>query len=322
MSEIAESLLGLLLGFSLDLLLGWPAWLYRRIGHPVGWLAAPVTLLEARLNKPAFSNARRFVSGAVLALSGIAVAGLIWAGLTSLAGALPLTAVWLGLLYWPLIAARSMHDHVAAVADPLEKGDLPNARIAVSMIVGRDPNRLDEAGVSRAALESLGENTSDGIIAPIFWGVLLGPAGMAAYKAINTFDSMIAHRNSRYEWFGKCAARIDDLANLAPARLTGFLYALTTGRRVKSVLKVMCRDAGAHRSPNAGWPESALAAALNVRLSGPRVYDGSISPEPWLNGDCPDPDGSGVRKGLTHYRRLLALTGAGLLGLTVVAVML
>ncbi|RRH72049.1 adenosylcobinamide-phosphate synthase CbiB [Falsigemmobacter faecalis] len=322
MSAISENLLGLILALSLDLLLGWPAWLYRRIGHPVGWLAAPVTMLETLLNKPCFSDARRFVSGTALTLAGIASAGLIWAGLTGLTGYLPLTPVWLAILFWPFIAARSMYDHIEAVAIPLEKRDLSRARNAVSMIVGRDPSQLDQAGVSRAALESLGENTSDGIIAPIFWGVLFGPAGMAAYKAINTFDSMIAHRNSRFEWFGKSAARIDDVANLLPARLTGLLYALTAGRRVKSILNVMWRDAGSHRSPNAGWPESALAAALNVRLSGPRVYDGVVSPEPWLNGEGPDPDGTSLRRGLMHYRRLLALTAGCLLGLTALAHML
>jgi adenosylcobinamide-phosphate synthase len=175
------------------------------------------------------------------------------------------------------------------------------------MIVGRDPSRLDEAGVARASLESLAENTSDGIVAPVFWGVLLGLPGIAAYKAINTLDSMIGHRTERYEAFGWASARIDDLVNLIPARLTGLLFALTSVRP-REALTTMWRDAGHHRSPNAGWPEAALAGALGIRLSGPRIYGDRVADEPWVNEGAPDPTPGDITRGLTSYRfAMLAL---------------
>ena len=188
---------------------------------------------------------------------------------------------------------------------------LPAARVAVSHIVGRDPRRLDAAGVARAALESLSENASDGVVAPVFWGVLLGLPGIAAYKAVNTLDSMIGHRTPRHEAFGWAAARIDDVANLVPARLTGVLIALASGRP-RVPLATMWRDAGAHRSPNAGWPEAAMAGALGVRLSGPRVYADRVADEPWLNRGAPDPGAGDLRRGLALYRRAMLLLAAAL----------
>lgn len=298
-------LLGLIIGYTIDLCIGWPKALYARIGHPVGWLATVIGGFERRLNRGVYSNAKRFYLGAVTSLIAIGLATFLWGALSHMAKGLPLAPLWLGLLFWPLIAARSMYEHVAAIQKPLAQGDITKARHAVSMIVGRDPNSLDAAAIARASLESLGENTSDGIVAPIFWGVLFGPAGMAGYKAINTLDSMIAHRNTRYEWFGKLAARLDDLANLIPARLTGLMYASVSPNKAAHALCIMIRDARAHRSPNAGWPESALAAALGVRLSGPRIYGDRIAQEPWLNGEAPDPDAASIAKGLQLYRRLL-----------------
>lgn len=215
-----------------------------------------------------------------------------------------------GVLVWPFIALRSMHDHVAAIIPPLQAGDLPRARHEVSMIVGRDPSHLDTQGVARAALESLGENTSDGIVAPIFWGLVGGLPGIVAYKAINTLDSMIGYRSARYAAFGWASARIDDLANLVPARLTGILFALVCARP-RAALACMLRDARLHRSPNAGWPESAMAGALGVRLSGPRIYDGAATDDPWVNGTCPDPLAADLRKGLALYRRAMALMISG-----------
>jgi adenosylcobinamide-phosphate synthase len=192
------------------------------------------------------------------------------------------------------------------VARPLRTGDLAEARRAVARTVGRDPQRLDEAGVARAALESLAENTSDGVVAPLFWGLLFGLPGIAGYKAINTLDSMIGHRSPRYEDFGRAAARIDDVANLIPARLTGALLAVVAGAaRWRRALAVMRADARAHRSPNAGWPEAALAGALGVRLSGPRVYGDRIADEPWLNATAPDPGPGDLDRGLGLYLRAM-----------------
>lgn len=290
----------MLIAMALDSLIGWPNALFLRIGHPVTWLGRMISGLERALNR----GAARRIKGVLVALVVIGTAG----GLAALAlWMLPggwVGTVLAGVLAWPLVAIRSMHDHVAAVAKPLAAGDLEGARHAVSMIVGRDPSRLDPAGVARAATESLAENTSDGIVAPLFWGVVAGLPGIAAYKAINTLDSMIGHRNDRYLLFGWASARIDDLVNLAPARLTGALFALTSARP-RAALACMLADARHHRSPNAGWPESAMAGALGIRLSGPRIYDNRVSNEPWVNGACPDPTPKDLNRGLALYWRAM-----------------
>jgi len=290
----------MLIAMAIDAAIGWPDALYRRIGHPVTWIGVLITALEARLNH----GAARRAKGVLTALLVIGLTG----GLAALVLAL-LPGGWIGtlvagVLAWPLVAIRSMHQHVAAVARPLAAGDLAGARHAVSMIVGRDPSKLDEAGVARAAVESLAENTSDGIVAPLFWGAVAGLPGIAAYKAINTLDSMIGHRNARYELFGWASARIDDLVNLAPARLTGALFALCSARP-GAAFRTMASDARHHRSPNAGWPEAAMAGALGIRLSGPRVYGDRVAQEPWVNAGAPDPDAQDLARGLGLYRRAM-----------------
>lgn len=303
-------------GLLIDAALGWPDACFARIGHPVTWLGRLISACERGLNKGA--RGQRLIAGAVT----VAIV-VMAATLPALAVQTLLPEGWAGALLaavmaWPLIAARSMFTHVAAVARPLARGDLEGARTAVSMIVGRDPQHLQEAGVARAAIESLAENTSDGIIAPLFWGAVAGMPGIAAYKAINTMDSMIGHRNTRYEAFGKLAARLDDLVNLLPARLSGLLFALASGAGFGRAVRIMLRDARAHRSPNAGWPEGAMAGALNIRLSGPRIYDTGISPEPWLNEGAPDPDAQTLSAALRLYLRAMALTALALAGLALV----
>jgi adenosylcobinamide-phosphate synthase len=176
----------------------------------------------------------------------------------------------------------------------------------VAHIVGRDCAGLDEAGVARAAIESLAENTSDGVVAPLFWGALFGLPGIFGYKAINTLDSMIGHLTPRHEAFGFAAARIDDLANFIPARLTGLLF-VVLARSPSVALSCMVRDAARHRSINAGWPEAAMAGALGVRLSGPRIYQGRVAEEPWLNEGARDPRGEDIFSGLEIYRRTMLL---------------
>ncbi|MCB1381657.1 MAG: cobalamin biosynthesis protein CobD [Notoacmeibacter sp.] len=294
--------LSMLVALAIDSAVGWPDALHRRTGHPVTWIGALVSTLDQAWNR---GDARqRLFAGLAACLATLLLAAgagaLLW---FILPGGL-LGAVLAGVLAWPLLAVRSMHDHVAAVEKPLAAGDLAGARHAVSMIVGRDPAQLDEAGVARAAIESLAENTSDGIAAPLFWGVVAGLPGIAAYKAINTLDSMIGHRSERHLYFGRASARLDDLANLAPARLSGALFACVSAAPLRA-LSVMFRDAGKHRSPNAGWPEAAVAAALGVRLSGPRAYHGATHDEPWLNGDARDPDAADLTRALPLYRRFI-----------------
>ncbi len=294
-----------LVALALDAAIGWPAALFRRLSHPVVWLGALIALLDRRLNRGGHPIAR-----GGLAVAATLVAALIPAWLLTWALApLPLGALLLGVLAWPLVAARSLHDHVAAVARPLAVGDIAGAKSAAAMIVGRD---LDgrPAPIARAALESLAENASDGVIAPLFWAAIAGLPGIAAYKAINTLDSMIGHMSPRHALFGRIAARLDDLVNLPAARLTGALIALAA--RSGAAWRVMRRDARRHRSPNAGWPEAAMAGALGVRLSGPRSYGGAESAEPWLNAGARDPGPEDLHRGLGLYRRATLLFGMAL----------
>ncbi len=301
----------MLIAVALDLAFGWPTRIYAVIGHPVTWMGALINMLDSKLNRESDSFSRRKLAGLAVAVICI---GLV-AGLATILQGLAMG--WVGILVsgviaWPFVAMRSMYEHVAAVADPLMQSDLPAARKAVSMIVGRDTRDLDEAAVARAALESLAENTSDGIVAPLFWGLIFGLPGIATYKAINTLDSMIGHRSARFEAFGWASARIDDLVNLPASRLTGLMFAAVSGRPRRAIT-TMRRDAPRHRSPNAGWPEAAMAAGLQVRLSGPRVYADGIADELWVNDGAADPCAADLLRGLALYVRAMILGVAALL---------
>jgi adenosylcobinamide-phosphate synthase len=293
-----------------DALLGWPNRLFARIGHPVTWLGRLISALDTTWNRETDSPSVRRAAGIAAVLVVIAVAaGLAWV----VQHVIPkgwAGMVLLGILAWPFVAFRSLYDHVAAVRDPLRAGDIEAARKNVAMIVGRDPAQLDEAGIARAAIESLAENASDGIVAPVLWGVLFGLPGIIGYKAINTLDSMIGHRSPRHEAFGWAAARLDDVANFVPARLTGLLFVgLAGGERRLDAMSCMRRDARHHRSINAGWPEAAMAGALGVRLCGPRSYDGELADEPWLNAGARDPAAADITRSLELYvTAMFALT--------------
>ena len=283
---------------------GWPDRLFRAVGHPVTWLGRLVNYMDQRFNLPedAPDERRRWgrITLLIVVLTAIFPTALIAAILPD--GWLGVLAT--GVLAAPLVAPRSMYTHVADVAAPLSKGDLNEARVAVAKIVGRNPDTLDDAGIARASIESLAENTSDGIVAPVFWGVLFGLPGIAAYKAINTADSMIAHKTDRYIDFGRASASLDDLANWLPARLTALLFCLVQANPIQA-FSVTVRDASQHRSPNAGWPEAAMAGALNIRLSGPRNYAEGPSNDPYLNAAAPDPQAADIARALTLFLRVM-----------------
>ncbi|MEO1042438.1 MAG: adenosylcobinamide-phosphate synthase CbiB [Pseudomonadota bacterium] len=300
----------MLTALAIEGMVGWPKALDRWIQHPVVWIGRLCDVGTRLLNRQAWSHRVRYLSGMLVTLIIITITSVSAILLSTL---LPNT-VWgfIGeaLVASSLLASRSLHCHVAAVAQPLALGNINNARQAVAHIVGRDPDLLDRPGIARAALESLAENTSDGIIAPVFWGLLFGLPGIAVYKAINTLDSMIGHRSNEFLAFGGFAARLDDVANLIPARLTGFIFVLVSLK--PRALHTMLRNAHRHRSPNAGWPEAAMAGALNIRLSGPRRYGNQTSQEPWLNEHAPDPCPVSIERGLLLYRRAILLCCAGL----------
>ena len=294
-----------LVALAVDAAIGWPERLYARIGHPVGGFARLIGWCEALGNRPALSFATRRLAGvATIALVVAAGAGGAWTAAAA-ARAMLGPAAWLGvaLLAWPGIAQRSLDDHVRVVAVALDHGDLAAARMAVARIVGRDVATLDEAGVARAAIESLAESFCDGIAAPVFWLLALGLPGLWAYKGINTADSLIGHREPRWRAFGWAAARLDDGANLIPARLGAALICLAGG----GGWRVMRRDARRHASPNAGWTEAAMAGALGVRLAGPVAYDGVVADKPWIGDGRTDLTGRDVRAALRVYRRACAL---------------
>lgn len=225
----------------------------------------------------------------------------------------------LAILASSLIAQKSLETHVVEVAEALEARGVVGGRQAVAMIVGRDPETLDEAGVSRAAIESLAENFSDGVVAPAFWMAVAGLPGAAAYKAINTADSMIGHRTARQAQFGFAAARLDDLVNLPASRLTGLLLVvaavLMPGANPGAAWAAIVRDAHRHRSPNAGWPEAAMAGALGLALAGPRSYGGAIVDDAVMGqGGRREATAADIRLALRLFRiadwLLIALVGA------------
>lgn len=289
---------------------GYPRWLLARIGHPVMWWGALIAACDRGWNRGSAARQRR---------GGIA---LLFVLLITSAGPAALVQVLLAGWLLPLLvllattglAQRSLAEHVEAVVAPLAAGNLPAARAALAMIVGRDVDQLDEAGIAAAAIESLAESFGDGIVTPACWFALAGLPGLAAAKAINTADSMVGHQDARHRHFGWASARADDLINFMPARLSGLLIALAGGNGIR----VMWRDARLHASPNAGWPEAAMAGALGRQLGGPVRYDGEPSPRP-LMGEGPPPDARDLARALAIWRRACLLLwglAAGLAGVT------
>ncbi|CAM5417327.1 adenosylcobinamide-phosphate synthase [Aquamicrobium terrae] len=286
--------------------LGYPDRLFRAIGHPVTWLGRLIAFADRRLNRATDTDERRRMAGiaalAVVVLVPAALGGIV----EHLLLKLPLGMLAVALLASSLLAQKSLGGHVEAVAEALDEGGLQAGRKAVSMIVGRDPEKLDEVGVCRAAIESLAENFSDGIVAPALWLGIGGLAGGAAYKAVNTADSMIGHRTPRHEAFGWAPARFDDLVNLPASRLTALLIIaaafIMPGANAGNAWHALRRDARNHRSPNAGWPEAAMAGALGLALAGPRVYGGVMVDDAFMGkGGRRDATSADIRRALQLY---------------------
>jgi adenosylcobinamide-phosphate synthase len=307
---------------SVEAAAGYPERVYRAIGHPVTWMGNGLGRLDRMLNRENDSFEQRRQQGmAALALSLVVSGGVAWA-LAIVAGRDLLGFLLLALAASTMIAQRSLYTHVQAVADALRDEGLVGGRRAVSMIVGRDPDTLDEAGVARAAIESLAENFSDGVVAPTFWLALAGFPGAVLYKATNTADSMIGHRTPRHEAFGWAAARLDDLLNLPASRLSAVLLILAaeiTGMAWDKPWQSVRRDAPRHRSPNAGWPEAAMAGALGLQLGGPRVYGDTLVDDAFMGDGRREPTLSDIHAALRLYRTACALQWLVLALLTLIA---
>lgn len=305
-----------LVALLLDAMFGDPPRLYALVPHPVALFGRLVGWCDTRFNRPGTAgNAAR--GAAVVCLLVGCVIAIVWL-LSDWLREIP--GGWLieAALASTLLAARGLHDAVAHVARAMADG-LEPARAAVAHIVGRDPESLDEAGIGRAALESLMENFSDGVVAPLFWFLILGLPGLAAYKAINTCDSMIGHRSERHLQFGRVAARLDDAVNMLPARLAGALLCLAAfvlpGFHGRAAWQAMWRDARWHRSPNAGWQEAAAAGALGIALAGPRRYGGEMVDDRWMGNGRAEVNTGDVRRGLRLYLAANMIIGAGLIAL-------
>lgn len=304
-------LLLLLVALAMEPLCGEARGPLSRLAHPVRLIGALIASLDRKLNRPERSDRR---------LRGVLVV-LVVAGLAAVTG---WTISWLGrqvpfgwlaelALVISLLAQRSLFRHVRAVGTALAERGLEAGRAEVAHIVGRDVRQLDEHGVARAAIESCAENFSDGVVAPVFWYVLFGLPGMLAYKAVNTLDSMLGYRNERYRDFGWASARLDDLLNLVPARLAGLLLSVAAvavpGAQPSAGLRTMLRDARLHRSPNAGWPEAAMAGALALSLSGPRRYPGLMVDDPWIGDGTARATARDVTRALSLFVVACALNG-------------
>ena len=310
------TLLALLLALGIDAAVGYPDALYRTIGHPVTWIGALIAKLDAILNRPTWSFPDRRLGGVAALVALIALPVAIALTIQHLLPPTFTGAIAVAVLASSLIASRSLHDHVADVAQALRNDGLTGGRIAVARIVGRDPEALDEPGIARAAIESLAENASDGVVAPVFWFAVLGLPGLVAYKSINTADSMIGHRNERHEAFGWASARLDDIVNLPASRLTALLFTLAAlavpGASPSAALTAIRRDASRHRSPNAGWPESAMAGALGLKLAGPRHYGGILVEDAYMGDGRRDATSGDIARAL-HLARYAWVLMAGII---------
>ncbi|MFF5290896.1 cobalamin biosynthesis protein [Paractinoplanes globisporus] len=295
---------GLVAGYLLDAVLGDP----RRF-HPVAGFGSAAGALERRVYRP---DRRSGAAFAALAVGGPALLGLAAARATRRHKIARATLV--AAATWTVLGGRTLRRESRIMAGHLDHGDLPAARERLSHLCGRDPSTLDAPELARATVESVAENTSDAVVAPLIWGGVFGLPGLLAYRAANTLDAMVGHRSSRYARFGTAAARLDDALNLVPSRLTGLLTIAVSpvvGGSPRETLRVWRRDRNDHPSPNAGQCESAMAGALGVRLGGRNVYFGRSEVRPFL-GDGPHPSG-------VHLRRAARVSGAVGLAATAIA---
>ncbi len=300
-----DPLLILLLALAMEACVGESSFLFQTALHPVRVIGGLIGFLDRGLNREEHPSAVRGMLGALVVV--------FVAGLAALAG---WAVMWLSahfVLSWivefvltvTLLAQRSLYDHVLAVARALRSDGLEGGRRAVARIVGRDVNQLDRHGVARAAIESCAENFSDAVVAPVFWYVLFGFPGLLVYKSVNTLDSMIGYRTPRHHAFGFVAAKLDDVLNLVPARLAGlFLVAaamVLPSADAPEAWRTMRRDAGKHRSPNAGWPEAAMAGALGLALAGPRRYADTAVDDPWIGDGRTEVTNLDIDRALSVY---------------------
>jgi adenosylcobinamide-phosphate synthase len=296
-----------LLALLIELIIGYPDRLVQSIGHPVTWMGQLIAWLDRQLNREGAAAETRRRAGAVALLALLSIVGVVAFVVEQALLLLPFGLLLVAILASTLLAQRSLFLHVANVADALEEDGVDAARMAVAQIVGRDTTALDQAGVARAAIESLAENFSDGVVAPTIFMVIAGLPGAAVYKAINTADSMIGHRTERYRDFGKTAAQLDDILNLPASRLAALLIvaaaAMSKNTSAVAAWTATWRDGPKHISPNAGYPEAAMAGALGLSLGGPRSYEGADVDGAWMGEGRRELGVTDIRAALDLYTR-------------------
>jgi len=296
---IAMPAMVILFAFFLDLVLGDPRWL----PHPVrgiGWLIQRTEKVLRRFTRSPGSEKKAGVLLVMLIVLLVYGASLLLLSVASSYSSV-LSFIIAVLLAYTTLAARDLAESARNVFVKLENGDIVGARYALSMIVGRDTAELDEQAITRAVVETVAENTSDGVIAPLFYLALGGPALAMAYKAVNTLDSMIGYKNAAYKNFGWAAARLDDLANFVPARITAFLLSVAAflpGASGRNAFRISLRDGRKHASPNSGYPEAAVAGALGLRLGGPNAYGGLVLAKPFIGDEQGDFDKKCIEKSI------------------------
>ncbi len=294
-----------LLALAMDAIIGDPNWLYRKIPHPIAAIGCMMNQLDLFLNRPQVKNPTKKILGVLFIIIALSVAGIIGWGMQTGLKLMEFGQLLEAILVSIFLAQNSLYRHVRNVAQALVSDGLDAARLSVSHIVGRDPATLDDSGVCRASIESLSENFSDGVIAPVFWYLIAGMPGILMYKTLNTADSMVGHLSPKYKYFGWASARLDDAANFIPARLTALLIFLTaliipSTKGFKS-LRSCLTYANRHRSTNAGWPEAAMAGALDIRIAGPRVYNGIVVNDPWMGDGNPNLRTNDINRALKLY---------------------
>jgi adenosylcobinamide-phosphate synthase len=299
------------LALLLDTFFGDPKSVYARIPHPVVLIGNLIGLIEKTLNRPTLASFFRRDLGCLTIVFLAVGAGFLGIMISNALAGEIWGAIVQAFLISILLAGKSLAEHIAAVRDGLLKGGLEDGRIAVAAVVGRDPSSLDEAGVARAGIESLAENFSDGVVAPVFWALVFGLPGILVYKTINTADSMIGYKTDRYRQFGWAAARLDDLLNLVPARISGLLIVIASlacrAGSAKDGIHSIVKDAGRHRSPNAGYPEAAMAGVLGLKLAGPRRYGEEVIEDAWMGDGRENASPLDINRALRVYWSALTI---------------
>jgi len=303
--EFSDSLLVLILAITVDAVMGDPRWLYSRIPHPIVVIGLQIELLDRFLNKSHYPPITRKILGVVSILIIVSSGWLTGWVIAWFCNQVSYGIILQAFIVSIFLAQNSLYRHVASVAKACKADDIIDARSQIRHIVGRDPNSLDQKAIGRAAIESLSENFSDGVVAPIFWYAVGGLPALIAYKALNTSDSMIGYLNDKYADFGWCAARFDDAANLIPARLSALIITIAAfiipSAEGNSAFTTAIRDAKKHRSKNAGWPEAAMAGALGIKIAGPRNYNGILVEDEWMGDGIANVDASHIFIALRIY---------------------